>query len=102
VGAGGTATIDHSSLSGNVAQGGNGLSGGDGQGGGCYLAGGAHVTLTHGVLLVNVARGGAGKPGGAAGKGIGGGVYTLGTFSFDDASLIGWNRASTSGANFGP
>ena len=34
--------------------------------------------------------------------GIGGGVYTLGTFTFDAATVIVFNHASTSGNNIGP
>ena len=34
--------------------------------------------------------------------GIGGGIYTLGTFSYDAFTVILFNHASTSGDNIGP
>jgi hypothetical protein len=34
--------------------------------------------------------------------GIGGGVYTLGTFTYDVATVIVHNHASTSGDDLGP
>jgi hypothetical protein len=40
--------------------------------------------------------------GGPAGQGIGGGVYRLGSFSFDSATDIEKNHASTSNDNVGP
>jgi hypothetical protein len=36
------------------------------------------------------------------GPGIGGGVYTLGTFTLDAATVIIFNYASTSDNNIGP
>jgi hypothetical protein len=44
----------------------------------------------------NAAEGGEGEGGGSDGQGIGGGVYNLGTFTFDAATVIRHNRASTS------
>jgi hypothetical protein len=41
------------------------------------------------------ARGGNAEDGGTDGLGVGG-VYNLGTFLFDDATVIRHNRASTS------
>ena len=40
--------------------------------------------------------------GGSAGQGIGGGVYNLGTFSFDAATTIAENVASTSNDDIFP
>jgi hypothetical protein len=42
------------------------------------------------------ADGGAGGSGGGAGHGVGGGVYNLGMFDFDAATIIKKNHASTS------
>jgi hypothetical protein len=40
--------------------------------------------------------------GGAGGEGSGGGVYKLGTFTFNAATFLLFNFASTSGDNIGP
>jgi hypothetical protein len=58
--------------------------------------------VTGSRFLLNEALGGDGKHGGADDKGSGGGVYRLGTFTFDAATLIVLNLASTSGNNLGP
>jgi hypothetical protein len=50
----------------------------------------------------NVAQSGHGTRGGVDGAGIGGGVYNLGTFTFDAATIIFLNFAPTSGNNVGP
>jgi hypothetical protein len=102
VGTGGTATITQSTLVANLAVGGNGLSGGNGLGGGCYVATRASAAVTDSRFLLNEARGGDGKHGGADGQGVGGGVYKLGTFTFDAATVLLFNFASTSGNNVGP
>jgi hypothetical protein len=55
------------------------------------------------VIAGNRADGGEGAGGGSDGQGIGGGVYNLGTFFLDAASIILGNDASTSNDNvFGP
>jgi hypothetical protein len=55
------------------------------------------------VILGNRADGGAAGAGGSAGQGVGGGVYNLGTFDLDTASIIAGNHASTSDDSvFGP
>jgi hypothetical protein len=55
------------------------------------------------VIAGNQADGGAAGAGGSVGQGIGGGVFNLGTFFLDAASLILGNDASTSDDNvFGP
>jgi hypothetical protein len=46
--------------------------------------------------LLNEADGGAGSTSGA---GIGGGVFNVGTFSFDATTVINRNHASTSNDN---
>ena len=48
-----------------------------------------------------MALGGQGRHGGSNGLGIGGGVYYLGTFTFDSLTFILFNSASTSGDNIG-
>ncbi len=102
VGSGGTATLYQATLEANLAIGGNGLSGGTGLGGGIYVASGAIVGVTQSAIILNVAQGGHGQHGGSDGQGIGGGVYDLGTFTFDAASVILFNFASTNGSNIGP
>jgi hypothetical protein len=55
------------------------------------------------VITGNQANGGEGGAGGSDGQGVGGGVYNLGTFDLDAASIIIGNHASTSNDNiFGP
>jgi hypothetical protein len=55
------------------------------------------------VIVGNEADGGNAGAGGSTGQGIGGGVYNLGTFFLDAASIIFGNDASTSNDNvFGP
>jgi parallel beta-helix repeat protein len=101
VGPDGTATINQTTLSANLALGGDGLSGGNGLGGGIYVAGGASVGVTDSTIVLNAALGGHGHQGGSNGAGIGGGVYSLGTFTFDVDTVIFFNFASTSGDNIG-
>jgi len=48
------------------------------------------------LIDYNRAYGGEGEDGGSDGQGIGGGVYNLGTFTFDIATVIAHNKASTS------
>ena len=47
-------------------------------------------------ISYNQALGGYGDSGGTDGLGVGGGVYNLGTFGFDAATVIRQNHASTS------
>jgi hypothetical protein len=54
------------------------------------------VTVSASHITHNRARGGEGDDGGTDGLGIGGGVYNLGTFLHDTASVIRHNHASTS------
>ena len=49
-----------------------------------------------------MATGGQGKGGGSNGQGIGGGVYYLGTFTYDGATVIRKNHASTSNNDIFP
>ena len=58
--------------------------------------GGVTVTLNASPIIGNEADGGMGGAGGADGQGVGGGVYNLGTFVFDAATVIRHNHASTS------
>jgi hypothetical protein len=54
------------------------------------------VVVSASKITHNTARGGDGDNGGTDGQGVGGGVYNLGTFYFDAATLIAGNHASTS------
>jgi hypothetical protein len=47
-------------------------------------------------ISYNQALGGYGDDGGTDGLGVGGGVYNLGTFLLDPATVLRHNRASTS------
>jgi hypothetical protein len=94
-------TVSASDISHNHALGGDGHDGGNGFGGGVYV--GHFSTLAFGTVTVsasdishNQADGGEGADGGADGLGIGGGVYNLGTFLRDAATVLRHNRASTS------
>ena len=118
---GGALTLSAVTLSNNVALGGSG----GGQGGGIANVLSGQVSASGVTLTRNVATGSCsgGLGGGiyndvtsslsfstshvtrniAAGSpGIGGGVYNLGTFSFDSKTMITGNLASTSGNNIGP
>lgn len=121
--AGGSAAITASAISGNLAQGGVG---GNGEGGGIANLLSAHTTVTGGTINLNAADGGAGGAGLGGGvfndatstlvlddalvilnqaigaPGIGGGVYTVGTFSDNASTVIKLNHASTSGNDIGP
>jgi hypothetical protein len=109
---GATAVLDHTGVFSNEALGGAGAvggTGGDGLGGGLFNApvppgSSAQLTLLACRVLVNQADGGAVAPGAHAGvgAGVGGGVYSLGRFSFDEATLIALNEASTSHDNIYP
>ena len=85
-----TTTVDSSCLTHNHA---NGDGGGAGLGGGAYNDATSSLTLTTSSVTGNHANG---KPG------IGGGIYNLGTFTFDAFTVIAFNHASTSGDNIGP
>jgi hypothetical protein len=104
--AGGTVTISGSNFTQNTAlggAGGDGANGGNGFGGGLYAAGGT-VTVQSSSVTSNTAQGGAGggkgNGKGAAGQGIGGGIYIAPGASVGlDAFTIGHvkkNHASTS------
>jgi hypothetical protein len=54
------------------------------------------------TITANHANGGAADPGGSDGQGIGGGVYNLGAFTFDVATVIAFNHASTSNDDIFP
>ena len=57
---------------------------------------GSSVTLTGTAIENNDALGSPTCGGGTSGQGIGGGVYNLGTFTYDSTSVIKKNHASTS------
>jgi hypothetical protein len=63
--------------------------------GGVYVAAGTVLVIASDISY-NQARGGLADCGGTDGLGVGGGVYNLGTFLFDTATVITRNHASTS------
>src|SRR5262249_54878611 len=67
----------------------------NGFGGGVYVAAGT-VIVSASRITHNRARGGDADDGGTDGLGVGGGVYNLGTFLFDAATIIPKNHASHS------
>ena len=91
-----TAAVAASVFAGNLVQGGGGSSGGNGFGGGLYIDTGSSASFTRSTITGNQAKSGAGSGGESAGQGIGGGVYSLGTFTSDKATTIRKNHASTS------
>jgi hypothetical protein len=91
-----SATVSDSTIDHNQAIGGDGQNGGNGLGGGVYVGTGASVSVIRSTISHNRADGGDGDDGGKDGLGIGGGVYNLGTFTFDVATVIAHNKASTS------
>ncbi len=96
-----TATIDNIKLNLDSANGGSGISGGNGSGGGIYVGAGSSAGVTRSMITGNQASGGP-ETDGSVGQGIGGGVYYLGTFTFDGTTVIRTNRASTSNNDIFP
>jgi hypothetical protein len=90
-----TVAVSNCSVALNATTGGDGTTGGNGLGGGIYAGTGDTVNLTRSSIVHNFADGGDGE-GGSDGQGVGGGVYNLGTFTVDAASIIAHNHASTS------
>jgi len=92
------ATIQASAnlLVGNLAHGGDNANGdgGNGLGGGVYLDAVSSVGLQTIAVTGNYANAGSGTT--SDGVGIGGGVYSLGSFSVDNPASIHGNHASTS------
>jgi hypothetical protein len=115
-------TVISTTVAYNRAQGGEGdegHNGGNGLGGGFYDYTASTLVLQGAIVIYNKALGGEaeehgrdghhtgddewGKPGdGSDGQGIGGGVYYLGTYSADTATVIKKNKASTSNDNVWP
>jgi hypothetical protein len=58
-----------------------------------------NLTLLGCLVALNEADGGSADVGGSDGSGIGGGVYSLGLFSYDDLTTIALNLAFTSNDN---
>jgi hypothetical protein len=86
-----TTTVASSAIIQNQANGGCGGAG-LGGGGGAYNDATSTLALTVSLVTLNQA---AGSPG------IGGGIFTLGTFTFDAFTIILFNYASTSGDYIG-
>jgi hypothetical protein len=87
---GGTASVVDTAVSRNHAIGGEGADNGEtgnGFGGGAYNQAAATLVLARSIVTDNHANGGVG---------VGGGVYNLGGFDFDEFTLISENHASTS------
>jgi hypothetical protein len=99
----GTASASGSTFGGNHAVGGSGGAGGNGGnglGGGLFVDSGATLALTASRVEYNRAQGGEEGAGGSDGQG--GGVYNLGTFTFDALAVIRKNHASTSNYDIFP
>ena len=97
-----TVQVSGSTIDGNVAGGGSGSEtgpSGDGLGGGLAIIAGSSATVSASTIEENHALGGAAA---GNGLGLGGGVYNLGMFTFDDLTTIRRNRASTSGDDIYP
>jgi len=60
------------------------------------------LTATASQITHNWAEGGEGDDGRSDGRGVGGGVYSLGDFTFDPMTVIKKNIASTRHNNIGP
>jgi hypothetical protein len=63
---------------------------------GLAILAGSRATVSDSRIEFNSARGGEEGTGGSDGRGVGGGVYNLGAFSADAATVIAHNRAATS------
>ena len=64
------------------------------------MLGGSNATVFGTTIQGNLARGGnSGGYGGSAGHGVGGGVYAVGTISFDPDTVVNSNHATTSDPN---
>jgi hypothetical protein len=83
-------TVDSTAITLNAAIGGGA---GAGLGGGAYNDASSSLALTGTVVLLNQAEGSIG---------IGGGVYTLGTFTEVGSTVVKHNHASTGGDDVGP
>jgi hypothetical protein len=81
---GGSSSATGSAFRNNVALGGEG---GNGFGGAIYVGGGAALSVAASEIVHNQAQG--------DGEGVGGGVYSLGLFTFDAFTVIRTNHAST-------
>jgi hypothetical protein len=82
---GASSTATDSTFRNNVA---HGDDGGNGFGGAMYVGGGAALSVAASTIEHNHAKG--------DGEGVGGGVYSLGLFTFDAFTVIRQNHASTS------
>jgi hypothetical protein len=100
--AGGILTVIDTTVAHNHARGGEGINGGNGFGGGLYNYTNSPLDLQSAIVDYNLALGGEAGPGGSNGQGSGGGVYHLGPYSFDSATVIEKNQATTSNDNVGP
>jgi hypothetical protein len=97
-----TVQVSGSTIDANLAAGGTGSEtgpGGNGLGGGLAIIAGSSATVSASAIEENNALGGAAA---ANGQGLGGGVYNLGMFTFDDLTTIRRNRASTGGDDIYP
>lgn len=93
---GGNASIFDTDISHNRAIGGDGANGGNGYGGGAFNEAAGSLRLDGCTVTENHANGGETGEAGSEGEGVGGGVYNLWLFDFDEFTLIFENHASTS------
>ena len=63
---------------------------------GLAVLAGSRATISDSRIEVNSALSGEEGTGDSDGRGVGGGVYNLGSFSADAATVIAHNRAATS------
>ena len=100
--AGAELTVISTTVAHNHSRGGEGITGGNGLGGGLYDSTGSALILQDATVTRNLALDGRGEDCYSRGEGIGGGVYYLGAYSADDATVIEKNHATTSNDNVGP
>ena len=63
---------------------------------GLAVLAGSRAAVSDSRIEFNSAHGGEGGGGGSDGRGVGGGVYDLGMFSADAATIIAHNHVATS------
>ena len=88
-------------LGGKADSSGTASSGGDGLGGGLSTDPQSNTSVTGSKIIGNSVSGGKGTHGGSDGKGIGGGIYHLGTLTVNQSNVTD-NHATTSNDNIYP
>lgn len=100
--AGAVFTVISTTVAHNHSRGGKGITGGNGLGGGLYDSTDSALMLQDAIVTRNLALGGRGEDCQSRGEGIGGGVYYLGTYGADAATVIEKNHATTSNDDVWP